>query len=146
MSTAFTRRKSKRKLKSDINVVPYIDVMLVLLVIFMITAPLLNIGVDIDLPQADANSLEAKDEPVAVIVMKDGSVALRLPTQETTEAMDLPTLGLRLRTLHDANPDIAVLVGGDRNASYGTIYEVMGYIQAAGVQKVSLMGDQPGAK
>jgi biopolymer transport protein TolR len=145
MNTAFPRRKSKRKLKSDINVVPYIDVMLVLLVIFMITAPLLNIGVDIDLPQADANSLEAKDDPITVVVAKDGSVSLKLPEQDP-QRMDLPELGLRLRALHDANPELAVFVGGDRSASYGAIYEAMGYVQAAGVNKVSLMGDQPGAK
>ena len=65
MSTAFSRRVRKRKLKSDINVVPYIDVMLVLLVIFMITAPLLNLGVDIDLPQSNAKALEAKKELLA---------------------------------------------------------------------------------
>jgi biopolymer transport protein TolR len=79
-ATAFARRVRKRKLKSDINVVPYIDVMLVLLVIFMITAPLLNLGVDIDLPQSNAKALEAKKEPadanpdVSVILAGDEHV------------------------------------------------------------------------
>jgi biopolymer transport protein TolR len=138
MSTAFARRVRKRKLKSDINVVPYIDVMLVLLVIFMITAPLLNLGVDIDLPQSNAKSLEAKKEPVLVVVDKDGGYSLKLPEQGA-ERVDLATLGLRLKAVHDANPGIAVFVGGDAGASYDSVYQAMAYISAAGVESVSLM-------
>ena len=138
MSTAFSRRLRKRKLKSDINVVPYIDVMLVLLVIFMITAPLLNLGVDIDLPQSNAKALENKLEPVIITVDKDGGYTLKLPEQGA-QRVDLPTLGLRLKALHDANPAISVLVGGDVNVSYGAIYDAMSYVSAAGIERVSLM-------
>ena len=137
-TTAFARRVRKRKLKSDINVVPYIDVMLVLLVIFMITAPLLNLGVDIDLPQANAKALEAKQDPILVIVDKNGGYSLRLPEQGA-QRVDLPTLGLRLKAVHDANPATAVFVGGDAGASYDSVYQAMSYISAAGVERVSLM-------
>ena len=74
--TATGRRIRKRKLKADINVVPYIDVMLVLLIIFMVTAPLLNLGVDIELPQSDARPLEQRQDPVVVSVDRDGNLFL----------------------------------------------------------------------
>ena len=138
MSTAFSRSVRKRKLKSDINVVPYIDVMLVLLVFFMITAPLLNLGVDIDLPQSNAKALENKNEPVLITVDKNGGYTLKLPEQGA-QRVDLPTLGLRLKAIHDANPAISVMVGGDVESSYGAIYEAMSYVSAAGIERVSLM-------
>ena len=138
MSAAFTRRLRKRKLKSEINVVPYIDVMLVLLVIFMITAPLLNLGVDIDLPEANAKALESKQDPVTVTIEKSGTYKLKLPDQGS-EAVDLATLGAKLAALKTANPDISVIVAGDASVSYGAVYKVMGYVSAAGVEKISLL-------
>ena len=91
MSTAsFARRHKKRKLKSEINVVPYIDVMLVLLIIFMVTAPLLNLGVDIDLPKSNAKSIEQKQEPIVVVVDAAGSYTLKmrdLPQQKVDAAV-----------------------------------------------------------
>jgi biopolymer transport protein TolR len=145
MSTAFTRRLKKRKLKSDINVVPYIDVMLVLLVIFMITAPLLNLGVDIDLPQSNAKALEAKKEPVTIIVGKDGSYQLKLPDQGA-ERVDLPTLGAKVKALADANPDISVILAGDVQVPYGAVADAMNYVSAAGVERISLLSKAPEGK
>ena len=78
MSAAIGRRK-RRKLKSEINVVPYIDVMLVLLIIFMVTAPLLTLSFDVDLPQSNAKALESKQDPVIVSVRQDGQLSLKLP-------------------------------------------------------------------
>jgi biopolymer transport protein TolR len=145
MSTAFTRRLKKRKLKSDINVVPYIDVMLVLLVIFMITAPLLNLGVDIDLPQSNAKALEAKKEPVTIIVGKDGGYQLKLPDQGA-ERVDLPTLGAKVKALADANPEISVILAGDDEVPYGAVADAMNYVSAAGVERISLLSKAPEAK
>jgi biopolymer transport protein TolR len=145
MSTAFARRLRKRKLKSDINVVPYIDVMLVLLVIFMITAPLLNLGVDIDLPQSNAKAMESKKEPVTIIVGKDGSYQLKLPDQGA-ESVDLATLGARVKALADANPDVAVILAGDVEVPYGAVANAMNYVSAAGVQKISLLSKPPEGK
>ena len=107
MSASFSRRLRTRKLKSEINVVPYIDVMLVLLVIFMITAPLLNLGVDIDLPEANAKALESKQDPVTVTIEKSGAYKLKLPDQGS-ETVDLATLGAKLAALKTANPDIKI--------------------------------------
>jgi biopolymer transport protein TolR len=145
MSTAFARRVRKRKLKSDINVVPYIDVMLVLLVIFMITAPLLNLGVDIDLPQSDAKALEAKKEPVTIIVDKDGGYQLKLPDQGA-QRVDLATLGAKVKALADANPEVSVILAGDKNVPYGEVENAINYVSAAGVQKISLLSKPPEGK
>jgi biopolymer transport protein TolR len=145
MSTAFARRLRKRKLKSDINVVPYIDVMLVLLVIFMITAPLLNLGVEIDLPQSNAKALESKKEPVTIIVAKDGTYQLKLPDQGA-ESLDLPTLGAKVKALADANPDVAVILAGDVEVPYGAVANAMNYVSAAGVERISLLSKPPEGK
>ena len=145
MSTAFARRLRKRKLKSDINVVPYIDVMLVLLVIFMITAPLLNLGVDIDLPQSNAKAMESKKDPVTIIIGKDGSYQLKLPDQGA-QSVDLPTLGAKVKALADANPDVVVILAGDVDVPYGTVAAAMNYVSAAGVERISLLSKPPEGK
>jgi biopolymer transport protein TolR len=141
MSTAsFARRHKKRKLKSEINVVPYIDVMLVLLIIFMVTAPLLNLGVDIDLPKSNAKSIEQKQEPIVVVVDTAGSYTLKmqdLPQQK----VDAAVLAAKVSAFVKNNPDVAVFVAGDRSASYDTVYQAMVLLQQAGVEKVGLMSN-----
>jgi biopolymer transport protein TolR len=142
MSAAFTRRLRKRKLKSEINVVPYIDVMLVLLIIFMVTAPLLNLGVDVDLPNSKARGLQTKKDPVLITVDAVGHYTLKLP-ESGRKAVDAAQLDAEMRSLVATNPDIAVFVAGDVKASYQTVYDVMGLLQAAGVDKISLMSKPP---
>jgi biopolymer transport protein TolR len=136
--TSATRRLRKRKLKSEINVVPYIDVMLVLLIIFMITAPLLNLGVDIDLPKSDARSVQTNKEPITVTVDAQGGYTLKLKDagQQKVSAAELDA---RVRAIVASNPDIAVFVAGDGKASYATVYQAMVLLQQAGVDKVGLM-------
>ena len=138
MSAAFKRQLRKRKLKSEINVVPYIDVMLVLLIIFMITAPLLNLGVDIDLPKSDAKAVENRKEPIVVTVAADGRYTLKMQdvSRETVNADELAS---RVRAFVQANPDVAVFVAGDGAASYQTVYQAMVLLQQAGVERVGLM-------
>ena len=138
MSAAFTRRHRKRKLKSEINVVPYIDVMLVLLIIFMVTAPLLNLGVDIDLPKSNARSVETKKDPIVVSVDAEGGYTLKLQ-DATRERVDAAQLAAKVGAVVKANPDIAVFVAGDGKASYDTVYQAMVLLQTVGVQKVGLM-------
>ena len=134
--TSSTRRK--RKLKSEINVVPYIDVMLVLLIIFMITAPLLNLGVDIDLPKSDARSVQTNKEPITVSVDAQGGYMLKL--QDTgQQKVSAAELDAKVRAIVASNPDIAVFVAGDGKASYATVYQAMVLLQQAGVEKVGLM-------
>jgi biopolymer transport protein TolR len=127
---------------AEINVVPYIDVMLVLLIIFMVTAPLLTLGVDIQLPQADAKTLERDKEPAVVEVDREGRVYLRL-SGEAPEPIELAALEARIAAFIRQNPELPVLIGGDERVSYGTIYQVMVVLQKAGVPKVGLMSQPP---
>ncbi len=141
MTAAFARRQRKRKLKSEINVVPYIDVMLVLLIIFMVTAPLLNLGVDIDLPKSNAKSVETKKNPIVVSVDAHGGYTLKLQEdgKESKESVDAAALSGKVGAIVRNNPDVAVFVAGDGNASYDTVYQAMVLLQQAGVERVGLM-------
>jgi biopolymer transport protein TolR len=133
----FGRRK-RRKLKAEINVVPYIDVMLVLLIIFMVTAPLLNLGVDIQLPQSKAKSVQNDKEPAVVTVDKDGKLYLALGPAPR-EAIEPPALVTKAAAFVRQNPDIPFLIAGDQRVDYGRIYQAMVLLQQAGVAKVGLM-------
>ncbi|HEX7768821.1 MAG TPA: protein TolR [Dokdonella sp.] len=131
-------RRHKRKLKAEINVVPYIDVMLVLLIIFMVTAPLLNLGVDIELPQSAAKSIQNDKEPAVVSVDQDGQLFLTLGAGER-EPIEAEALVNKVSAFVKENPQLPVLVAGDQRADYGTIYQAMVLLQTAGVPKVGLM-------
>ena len=133
-----SRRLRKRKLKSEINVVPYIDVMLVLLIIFMVTAPLLNLGVDIDLPQANAKPIQSNKDPVIVSVDANGGYTLKLP-DASKKNVSAAELDAQVRALVATNPNIAVYVAGDEKASYQKVFLALGLLQNAGVDKVGLM-------
>ncbi|MGY6519778.1 MAG: protein TolR [Lysobacteraceae bacterium] len=133
-----TRARRKLRLKNEINVVPYIDVMLVLLIIFMVTAPLLNLGVDIELPQSNAQTMDQQSDPVIVEVTRDGRYFLTLEGADPEE-MSAEALVARVSAFVRNNPQVAVLVAGDRRVDYGTIYQGMVLLQQAGVPRVGLM-------
>jgi biopolymer transport protein TolR len=137
-------RHKRMKLKSEINVVPYIDVMLVLLIIFMVTAPMLNANVDVNLPQANAKSLADKKNPVIISVGADGSLFLTLEGAKK-EPVDVATMQAKVGAFVKANPDISVLVAGDRDGKYEGVYQVLAELQQAGVSKVGLMSQPQGA-
>ncbi|MDN5924924.1 MAG: protein TolR [Xanthomonadales bacterium] len=131
-------RRQRRKLKAEINVVPYVDVMLVLLIIFMVTAPLLHVGVDIKLPQAAAKALKNDKEPVLVSLDKNGALYLTLGAAKR-EAIDEATLVAKVAAFERQNPDVPVLFAGDKGIDYGRVMQVMTKLQAAGVPNVGLM-------
>ena len=133
-----TGRRKRRKLMSSINVVPYIDVMLVLLIIFMVTAPLLNLGVDIHLPQSKATAIQDIKDPVLVSVDKDGNLFLTLGADKR-EPIDADNLVRKVSAFVRANPSVSVMIGGDDRVDYGKIYQAMVLLQQAGVAKVGLM-------
>ena len=138
--------RRRPRLVSQINVVPYIDVMLVLLVIFMITAPLLNLGVEVDLPKADAEPLDSQqnEEPMVVTVLKNGDLYLNAGGEAdgvSSGLIDAETLVATVAAIVRRNPEIQVLVGGDQAVGYGHIYDAMVLLQKAGVAKVGLMSD-----
>jgi biopolymer transport protein TolR len=133
------RRSSKRKPVSEINVVPYIDVMLVLLIIFMITAPLVQQGVEIDLPQASANPLPPEQrEPLVITVSKNGDLYLNIG-ENIDKPLDEELLANRVAVVIKNHPQTPVLVRGDKAVDYGRVTEAMVLLQSAGVEKVGLM-------
>jgi biopolymer transport protein TolR len=131
-------RRKRRKLKADINVVPYIDVMLVLLIIFMVTAPLLNLGVDIELPQSNAKPVEQMKDPVVIVVDAQGNYFLTLEGVPK-ESISAENLVAKVSAFVRNNPQVPVLVAGDQQVGYGAVYQVMVLLQQAGVAKVGLM-------
>lgn len=136
----------KKPLKSDMNVVPYIDVMLVLLVIFMVTAPMITSGITVDLPQAKNSTFESKTPPAIVSIKADGEYLLELGNSND-EAMTLDELKTRLAEAQsDAEQKqqkLMVLVNGDKNVAYGKVVGLMSTLQEAGLSQVGLLTDQP---
>lgn len=132
------RLRKRRKLNAEINVVPYIDVMLVLLIIFMVTAPLMNLGVDIELPQSNAKSIQNEKEPVLVSVDKEGHLYLTLGNDKR-DPIDDDALVTKVSAFVRENPQVPVLIAGDANVDYGRIYHAMALMQSAGAVKIGLM-------
>ena len=122
---------------AEINVTPMVDVMLVLLVIFMITAPLLTVGIPVNLPQTKAEPLSNPVEPLVVTVNDKGQIYL----QETT--IDDDALVARLQAITENKPDTKIFVRGDKKIDYGRVMEVMGMIKSAGFTQVALVVDLP---
>jgi biopolymer transport protein TolR len=124
---------------SEINVVPYIDVMLVLLVIFMVTAPLLTQGVKVDLPQAPAAALERQSEDPLIVSVDAGGLIYLNYGEDQGSPVDPATLVNRVSALLRHKPGLPVLVKGDRDAAYGSVVRVMALLQGAGAPTVGLM-------
>jgi biopolymer transport protein TolR len=134
-------RHGAYKPMSEINVTPLVDVMLVLLIVFMVAAPLLTVGVPVDLPKAQAPAINENKEPLVVTVNAEGKIFL----QETVLEAD-DTLVPRLQAITHNNPEASIYVRGDRAINYGRVLEVMSMISAAGFTKVSLVAESPGSK
>jgi len=136
-------KAQRRKPVSEINVVPYIDVMLVLLVIFMVTAPLMTQGVKVDLPDATSGPLDVdENEPVLVVSVKSDKTYF-MNVGEEEEQVNREQIRDRAGKIMAANPDIKVLVEGDESLEYGVVIDVMNILQAAGAQSVGLITEPP---
>jgi biopolymer transport protein TolR len=122
---------------AEINVTPLVDVMLVLLVVFMVTAPLLTVGVPVDLPQTQAPPITDPKEPLVISINNEGRVFV----QDTDVATDV--LVPRLQAITGENPDALVYVRADKSIEYGRVLEIMSLISAAGYRKVSLIAETP---
>jgi biopolymer transport protein TolR len=131
------RRGSKRAIMADINVTPLVDVMLVLLVIFMLTAPLLTVGIPIDLPKTKAASLNENSEPITISLDKEGKLYL----QETE--ITLAELVPKVQSIMTAKPETKIFVRGDQGLPYGQIMQLMGTLNTAGFSKVALLAELP---
>lgn len=133
----------KKPLKSDMNVVPYIDVMLVLLVIFMVTAPMITSGINVDLPQANGNPIESKDAPAVVSLDKDGQYFLKYKTHNSSQPMTLSELTTLLSEAQQQaqaeNKELHVVIEGEKSRAYGEVMALMSSLQDAGLTQVGLL-------
>jgi biopolymer transport protein TolR len=144
MNTTMSRGKGKRRLMSEINVVPYIDVMLVLLIIFMITAPLLTQGISVDLPNAPAQPLDAGDnEPLVLSVDRDGKYYLNIGDDEDMPVDDA-TIVERVSAVLRRNAQTPVLVQADETVPYGRVVTGAVLLQQAGASKIGFQTDPGG--
>lgn len=133
----------KKPLKSDMNVVPYIDVMLVLLVIFMVTAPMITSGINVDLPQANGNPIESKDAPAVVSLDKDGQYFLKYKAQNSSQPLTLSELTTLLSEAQQQaqaeNKELHVVIEGEKSRAYGEVMALMSSLQDAGLTQVGLL-------
>ena len=136
--------KSRYRPMAEINVTPMVDVMLVLLIIFMVAAPLMTVGVPIDLPRTQATPLNQETEPLTISVNTEGKIFL----QETEVALEelVPRLQAIMRSQAEGAPERRIFVRGDRGIMYGRIMEVMGTIASAGFTRVALLAEQPAGR
>jgi biopolymer transport protein TolR len=134
LSSRRARRRSARPM-SEINVTPMVDVMLVLLIIFMVTAPLLTVGVPIELPKSEAKQLEGDKEPLTISVDPEGKIFL----QETE--LQIEEIVPKLTAIAKNGYDERIFVRGDRRVNYGVVMRVMGTISAAGFRRIALISD-----
>lgn len=135
---SYSRRRSRRRHKpmAEINVTPFVDVMLVLLIIFMVAAPLLTVGVPIELPRTKANALQGDKEPLTITVKNDGRVFL-----QDTE-INIDEIVAKLRAIAKGGYNERIYVRGDAQVNYGTVMKVMGTISAAGFKRIGLVTQQ----
>ncbi|HEX9237717.1 MAG TPA: protein TolR [Xanthobacteraceae bacterium] len=130
------RRRRRRPVMSEINVTPFVDVMLVLLIVFMVSAPLLTVGVPIELPQSQAKALEQNNEPLTISVNDRGQIFLQ------NDEIKLDDLLPKLKAIIDArggNSNDLIYIRGDRTVAYGTMMRVMGRVSGAGYHRVALV-------
>lgn len=140
------RQRTRNKPLAQINVVPFIDVMLVMLVVFMITAPLLNQGVEVDLPQASAEPITSEDqEPLVVSVDASGNYFINIG-EKPESPVDEDTLLTRVAAVLKYAPKKPVMVRGDQSVNYGKVVHAMTVLQAAGAPSVGLMTESPPGK
>ena len=138
--TSGKRLRQRYQPMAEINVTPFVDVMLVLLVVFMVTAPLLTVGVKVDLPQAEAEVIQGNDEPLTVSINDLGQIFVQEAPVESSELVP------RLKAITGENADIRIFVRGDEKVNYGLVMELMSSINVAGFNKVALITKMPMAK
>ena len=129
--------RSRHRPMGEINVTPFVDVMLVLLIVFMVTAPLLTVGVPVDLPKTKAGQISADTAPLVVSIQADGQLYLQ-DNEIAPEAL-IP----RLSAISEANPSVRIFVRGDKSVAYGEVVQLMGRIQTAGFERVALVAELP---
>ena len=144
-------KRSRPDIHADINIVPYIDVMLVLLVIFMMTTPIIQQGMEVDLPQGPASALDFSDgtQPIVITVDKNNNYYLNSIFDEgtkevdETKAVDLNFIVNEVYAKQQIWPEIAIILQGDKRAEYGTLFKLMSVLKSNGIDKVSFSSEDP---
>ncbi|MBQ61866.1 MAG: protein TolR [Gammaproteobacteria bacterium] len=136
-------KANRRRPMSEINVVPYIDVMLVLLVIFMVTAPMMTQGVKVDLPEANSGPLQINEDEIMLVVSMKADGTYYMNAGDNEESVPLSLIAERTSKIITANPEIKVLVEGDKSLSYGVVVNLMNVLQTAGAKTVGLITEPP---
>ena len=131
------RLGKKKKLNAEINVVPYIDVMLVLLIIFMVLSPLLIQGLEVNLPQTDTTKMSVQNEPLVVSINKNGEYFINIGEEQLP--IDLDELKRKSLIIFSANPDIEVVFKGDKNVSFDSVAKAMAAVQSVGIEKIGIV-------
>ena len=131
--TLYKNNYKKIKTMSQINVTPFVDVMLVLLIVFMITAPLLTVGVSVDLPKTKAAQLNSKGDPIVVSIKQNGDIYIQ------ERAIDTLNLLPRLKAISSGNKNLRIYVRGDKNVPYGIVLDTIARIKSSGFKKVALV-------
>ena len=132
---SFQLNRSSKEPMSEINVTPFVDVMLVLLIIFMVTAPLLTVGVQVDLPESSADSLSEDQEPLTLSINSKGEVFIQ------EHQVDFDKIVQKILAIYKNRNDTRIYVRGDRTINYGRVLEVMGMLSGAGFSKVALISE-----
>ena len=132
---AFNLKRSKKEPISEINVTPFVDVMLVLLIIFMVTAPLLTVGVQVDLPESSADTLPEETEPLTLTINSKGEIFI----QETK--VEYEKIIVKILAVSNNRTDTRIFVRGDKTINYGRVLEIMGMLSGSGFTKVALISE-----
>ena len=127
------RMYKKNRVISQINVTPFVDVMLVLLIVFMITAPLLTVGVSVDLPKTKASQLNSKGDPIIISIKKNGELYIQEREIDTLQLLP------RLKAISSGNKNLRIFVRGDKNVPYGLVLDTIAKIKSSGFKKVALV-------
>ena len=127
------RMHKKNRVISQINVTPFVDVMLVLLIVFMITAPLLTVGVSVDLPKTKASQLNSKGDPIIISIKKNGELYIQEREIDTLQLLP------RLKAISSGNKNLRIYVRGDKNVPYGLVLDIISKIKSSGFKKVALV-------
>ena len=136
MGSGHKRSGRKRARMSEINVTPMVDVMLVLLIIFMVTAPMITAGINVDLPETNASPSRSDAKPLEITVDREGIIYI------AQSKVSRSSLGEKLAGLHEDNPDRLIYLRGDKKVDYGKFADVMGEVSAAGFKKITLLTGQ----
>ncbi len=131
----FNLRRSAKEPISEINVTPFVDVMLVLLIIFMVTAPLLTVGIQVDLPETSADTLPEESEPLTLTINAQGEIFI----QETK--IDFEKIIPKILAVSNNRTDTRIFVRGDKTINYGRVLEIMGMLSGSGFTKVALISE-----